>query len=100
MSCYKLFNGIKKQLAQAKLGEQSSNPTLDAAGAAGVDPIASMGSISLNRSDYSLYSFLRLVAVHTFGCMRRCLSILHQLFYTTQYPVQETSGTLTLNGWI
>ncbi len=32
MSCYKLY-GIKKQLAQAKLGEQSSNPTLDAAGA-------------------------------------------------------------------
>ncbi len=31
MSCYKLFNGIKKQLAQAKLGEQSSNSTLDAA---------------------------------------------------------------------
>ncbi len=28
-----MFNGIKKQLAQAKLGEQSSNPTLDAAGA-------------------------------------------------------------------
>ncbi len=29
--------------------------------AAGVDPIGSMGSISLNRSDCSLYSFLRLV---------------------------------------
>ncbi len=33
MSCYKLFNGIKKQLAQVKLGEQNSNATLDSVGA-------------------------------------------------------------------
>ncbi len=34
--------------------------------AAGVDPIGSMGSISLNRSDYSLYSFLCLVGCSYF----------------------------------
>ncbi len=57
MSCYKLFNGIKKQLARAKLGEQNSNATLDAVGALIATQI---NSIKLNNTPISETDFFKL----------------------------------------
>ncbi len=57
MSCYKIFNGIKKQLAQAKLGEQNSNAILDVVGALIATQI---NSIKLNNTPISETDYLKL----------------------------------------